>query len=117
MCRKPECAHGNPLRGQDRKPLDPTCGCQARPWPEPTKKQLSSPEFDAIWNVIKTWNICVPEVNGHGMYTSATGNHVRAILDVFPQPSREETAVRTLRTLGEVLATSSDAELRKFLCM
>jgi len=49
-------------------------------WPDPTPEELELPEFNAIWNVIKTWDINVPEVDGQGMYTTASGNHVVAIL-------------------------------------
>lgn len=51
-------------------------------WPDPTPDMLESPEFNAIWNCIKTWDINVPEVDGE-LYTGANGNHVRAILDVL----------------------------------
>lgn len=51
------------------------------PWPDPTPEMLESPEFNAIWNVIKSWDINVPDVyNG---YCGASGNHVRAILDAL----------------------------------
>jgi hypothetical protein len=49
------------------------------PWPDPEPEMLDDPEFNAIWAVIKTWDINVPRAyNG---YCGATGNHVRAILD------------------------------------
>lgn len=49
------------------------------PWPAPLPEELSTPDFEAIWRVIKTWDINVPEAyNG---YCGATGNHVKAILD------------------------------------
>lgn len=51
------------------------------PWPDPTLEQLTSPEFEAIWQCIKRWDINVPDAyNG---YCGATGNHVRAILDAL----------------------------------
>jgi hypothetical protein len=41
-------------------------------------------EFNAVWNCIKSWDIAVPEaVDGSGLYSGATGNHVRAILDAL----------------------------------
>lgn len=49
-------------------------------WPDPTAEELETPEFNAVWATIKSWDICVPEVDG-GLYSGATGNHVRAILD------------------------------------
>jgi hypothetical protein len=42
---------------------------------------LDDPRFNAIWGVIKTWDINVPQV--YGGYCGATGNHVRAILDAL----------------------------------
>lgn len=35
--------------------------------------------FDSIWQVIKTWDVNVPEI--YGGYCGATGNHARAIYD------------------------------------
>ena len=62
-------------------------------WPDPTPEMLETPEFNAIWDRIKTWDINVPEVDGDS-YTGATGNHVRAILEalekvceIFPRES------------------------------
>lgn len=54
-----------------------------REWPDPTPAMLETPEFNAIWECIKTWDINVPEVDGDGLYSEATGNHVRAILDAL----------------------------------
>ncbi len=52
------------------------------PWPDPTPEMLETPEFNAVWDCIKSWDICVPEVDGE-LYSGATGNHVRAILDAL----------------------------------
>lgn len=51
------------------------------PWPDPTPEMLTSPEFEAIWQCIKRWDINVPQV--YAGYCGATGNHVRAILDAL----------------------------------
>jgi len=46
--------------------------------PNPTFKMLNDdPIFDAIWEVIKDWDINVPEYY-HG-YSGATGSHVTLI--------------------------------------
>jgi hypothetical protein len=42
---------------------------------------LQTPEFEAIWQCIKTWDIHVP--GAYFGYSGATGNHVRAILDAL----------------------------------
>ena len=53
-------------------------------WPNPTPEMLNDPTFNAIWNVIKSWDINVPaEYSG---YCGATGNHVRAIWDAIMPP-------------------------------
>lgn len=55
-----------------------------RPWPDPTPEMLNGdPLFDAIWSVIKTWDINVP--HAYSGYCGATGNHVRAIYDALPR--------------------------------
>ena len=52
-------------------------------WPDPTPEMLQTPEFNAVWNCIKRWDINVPDAyNG---YMGATGNHVRAILDALKE--------------------------------
>ena len=53
------------------------------PWPDPTPEMLKSPQFEAIWNCIMSWDINIPGVDGEGMYSGANGNHVRAILDAL----------------------------------
>jgi len=52
-----------------------------RPWPDPTPEMLETPEFEAVWQCIKRWDINVPDV--YAGYCGATGNHVRAILDAL----------------------------------
>jgi len=59
----------------------------AKLWPDPTEEMVSTPEFEAVWQCIKSWDIAVPEVY-YGYCCGATGNHVRAILDALgAQPS------------------------------
>lgn len=51
-------------------------------WPDPTPGMLAgNPQFEAIWECIKQWDINVP--GAYGGYCGATGNHVRAILDAL----------------------------------
>lgn len=54
---------------------------QTKPWPDPTAVMRETPEFEAVWQAIKTWDINVP--GAYGGYCGATGNHVRAILDAL----------------------------------
>ncbi len=58
--------------------------CVSRPpatYPDPTPEQLASPEFKAIWEVMKGWDIGVPE--WYDGYTGTMGNHVVAILNAL----------------------------------
>ena len=55
-----------------REPVNPI------PWPDPSQEEEDTPEFEAIWQAVKTWDINVPEA--YGGYCGATGNHVKAIL-------------------------------------
>jgi hypothetical protein len=58
------------------------------PWPDPTPEELNSLWFNQIWNVIKTWDVNVPEV--YDGYCGATGNHVVAILHALNPPKQGE---------------------------
>src|SRR5260221_3085322 len=49
--------------------------------PNPTSEQLNDPLFTAIWEVIKTWDINVPEY--YEGYCGATGSHVALILNAL----------------------------------
>ncbi len=53
------------------------------PWPDPTADMLQTPEFKAVWQAMKGWDICVPAVDGPDSYSGTTGNHVRAVLDAL----------------------------------
>ncbi len=58
------------------------------PWPDPSPDDLSSPEFEAIWQTIKTWDINVPEA--YVGYCGASGNHAKAILDALRQITEQD---------------------------
>ena len=58
-------------------------------WPDPTPEMLDDPLFNAVWGVIKTWDINVPAA--YSGYCGATGNHVRAILDAVLAYHRSRT--------------------------
>lgn len=49
--------------------------------PDPTDEQLASPEFEAIWQMIKSWDINVPEY--YDGYCGANGSHVAMILSAL----------------------------------
>jgi hypothetical protein len=54
-----------------------------RPMPSPTPEQLASPEFEAVWQEIKSWDINVPEY--YQGYCGANGSHVALILHALAQ--------------------------------
>lgn len=48
----------------------------------PTPAMLTNPLFNAIWDAIKSWDVAVPEeMDGSGLYSGATGNHARLVMD------------------------------------
>ena len=49
--------------------------------PNPTQEQLDSPEFEAIWQTIKSWDVNVPEF--YDGYCGANGSHVVLILNAL----------------------------------
>jgi hypothetical protein len=51
--------------------------------PNPTQEEMDSPEFEAIWTAIKTWDINVPEF--YEGYCAANGSHVVLILDALKE--------------------------------
>lgn len=52
-----------------------------RSWPDPDMGMVGTPQFEAVWEAIKGWDIHVP--GAYTGYCGATGNHVRAILDAL----------------------------------
>lgn len=58
------------------------------PMPNPSKEEVDSLQFNAIWDIIKTWDINVPEF--YSGYCSGNGSHVKLILDSLKQANREE---------------------------
>ena len=71
------------MGGVQAKPTPETAQAHQRTieWPDPTPEMLQTPQFEAIWECIKTWDINVP--GAYGGYCGATGNHVRAIMDAL----------------------------------
>lgn len=55
-------------------------------WRDPLPEELNTLEFKAVWDCIKKWDIGLPwdvTCDGNLLYSSATGNHVVAILDAL----------------------------------
>lgn len=66
--------------------------------------ELTSPEFEAVWQLIKAWDINVPAA--YSGYMGATGNHVRAILDALHtvgESARDDARDRLLLSISEAL--------------
>lgn len=79
-------------------------------WPDPTKAMLATPEFNAIWNVVRTWDVNVP--HAYIGYCAATGNHARAIYDALfttVGPSSAEELAR--EWLAAEIITWTDARI------
>jgi hypothetical protein len=47
--------------------------------PNPTEEDLNDPLFNKIWELIKTWDVNVPEY--YSGYCGANGSHVKLIFD------------------------------------
>lgn len=61
------------------------------PMPNPTEEQQASAEFEAVWQVIKGWDVNAPEY--YDGYCGANGSHVVLILDAvsdFGSPQLDE---------------------------
>jgi len=50
-------------------------------WPDPDPEMIITPQFESVWQCIKSWDINVPAA--YSGYCGATGNHVRAIHDAL----------------------------------
>lgn len=61
----PKDYQGNPLARAER---------------DPTTEELYSPPFNALWGIIKEWDI---KAGGREFYTYGQGNHVVALLDAL----------------------------------
>jgi hypothetical protein len=53
------------------------------PMPNPTEDDLNNPTFEAIWQVIKSWDVNVPE--HYFGYCGANGSHVKLILNALEE--------------------------------
>jgi len=49
--------------------------------PSPSEEEQADPRFEAIWLLIKSWDINVPKY--YSGYMGATGRHVKLILDAL----------------------------------
>ena len=49
--------------------------------PNPTNEDLEDPKFNVIWDVIKSWDVEVPEY--YSGYCGSNGSHVMLILEAL----------------------------------
>jgi hypothetical protein len=54
--------------------------------PNPTEADLADPQFEAIWQIIKTWDVNVPAC--YRGYCGANGSHVMLILNALRAAAR-----------------------------
>jgi hypothetical protein len=93
----------------------------ANGWPDATPEMLACPLFNAVWQVIKTWDINVP--HAYVGYCGATGNHARAILDGIQAQvaAREAAAAEAMREAcaqrvdDDGIGDPRDRQLRAYL--
>lgn len=74
--------------------------------PSPTEEDLKNPVFQAIWNVVKTW-----DVNVAGRYTGycgASGSHVKMILDGIKE--MEEDKIKHFEVIANEAHCDGDLE-------
>lgn len=61
---------------------------------DPTEEDIYTPEFDAIWQAIKGWDISrAPEEDGHRLYAGATGTDVMTILNALKSVPKPESVI------------------------
>lgn len=58
------------------------------PMPSPSKEEMDSELFDAIWKIVKDWDIGDP--NYYTGYTGGNGSHVKILLDAIKPALRED---------------------------
>ena len=65
-------------------------------YPDPTEADLVDPQFEAVWQAIKTWDLSREQpTEGHRMYHGANGNDVMHILNALrAQPSQATLKAR-----------------------
>jgi hypothetical protein len=66
--------------------------------PSPTSEDLESPVFNAIWDVVKGWDVNVPEF--YDGYCGANGSHVKLILNALERV-QQPIVIEIPKPLGE----------------
>lgn len=72
--------------------------------PNPTEEDLQRKDFNMIWEVIKTWDINIPDA--YEGYCGATGSHVMVILNALRFKQLNGVA-----TLNDINTDSTEGKL------
>ena len=72
--------------------------------PNPTEEDLQRIDFNRIWEVIKSWDINIPDA--YSGYCGATGSHVMIILNAL----RFKT-LKGVETLADINTESTEGKL------
>lgn len=83
--------------------------CQIAAWSDPPEDLLLDPQFLAIYEAIKTWDINVPAA--YGGYCGATGNHVYAIYRALARLSPTQQPDPGEPLYEECLAVQGEPEI------
>ena len=69
------------------------------PMPSPSQEEMDSELFNAIWKIVKDWDIGDP--NYYTGYTGGNGSHVKILLDAIKPAIRENKINEILKKDGE----------------
>jgi len=72
---------GEPIISDVTDPRHPEWKGIFNAMPNPTETDLVDPEFEAIWQTIKRWDVNVPDC--YAGYCGANGSHVMLILNAL----------------------------------
>lgn len=72
---------------------------------DPTPEELANPQFAAIWQAIKSWDVNVP--GAYGGYCGATGSHAAVILRAISKPAPDSTRTGAAETEALVRAVEA----------
>ena len=61
---------------------------------DPTPEELETPEFNALWELMKAWDICT--TGNYDSYSNTTGNHIVAVLDALKHTKHRTKTAREI---------------------
>lgn len=85
--------------------------------PNPSDEEIASPLFNAIWAVVKSWDVNAPEY--YDGYCGMNGSHVKLIIDAInrpqPNPTPEPSPREALRE-GDLVMCLDEWSKEWILC-